>query len=517
MSRYFFFVAALALGALLVQADAARAERRVALVVGNSAYRNAPALPRARINAEAMAAMFRQSGFDVVEVETDIGALQFNKALAKFADEAGNADIAVAYFSGYGLDIQDVNYLIPVDAKLARASDAGSEAMSLDALSQAVDRAKRLRLVILDASHSDPFFSHATSAAQAYRDLADPDPKPGSLIAYAALAGTESEDGASDRTFYTAALLRNLFSPGLDIRLAFGRVLVDVLKNTDKRQNPLVYGALTGGNIALVPAPADRPAMDLQGEKTDYSVVEQIGSARAWEVFLVQHPTGFYSADARIQLRAAAAQPSRTEPSLSDDQVAWDKIKNSGDIEAFHDFVRDYPSSTFAAAARDSAGRLAALEQQASAPATAVPPPDTSAPPPPEPPQASPPSTANPPVNAQAQIAAAQRELIRLGCYAGASDGTLNAATIAAFRSYRGARGQASTDTADITDDLIDELKRQSAPLCKTKPSTPPVAELPKPVRPAAAPRDDRPVARAPSVPHPEGRPSSGPKVGVGF
>jgi Caspase domain/Putative peptidoglycan binding domain len=513
MSRNFLIVGAIVLGALLAQTDPAFAERRVALVIGNSAYRNAPVLPNGRRDGAAMAAMFKQAGFDVVEAASDADVAQLNKAVARFADEAAQADIAVAYFSGYGLDIGGVNYLIPVDAKLADGADAGSEAIALDAVAKAVNQAKRLRLFILDASHSDPFASakqkRGGAPQDAYRALAEPDPKPGSLIAYAALAESESEDGAGEHSFYSAALLRNLFTPGLDIRLAFGRVLVDVLKNTDKRQNPLVYGSLTGANIALVPAPADRPAMDLQGEKTDYGVVEQIGSVRAWEVFLVQHPTGFYSTDARVQLRAAATQPDKSQPSLSDDQIAWDKVKNSGDIDAFRDFVRDYPSSGFAEAARKNVDRLAALEEQV-APA-----------PPPPPVAAAPPGVMPVPEKSSApteQVASLQRELTRLGCYTGATDGTMDAETTAALRAYRSARGLPLIDEAAINDGLIDELKTQTAPVCKSQPAAP-VAhnkepDVAKPQRP------ERPVvvARPPAAPRPPvASQSHGPKVGVGF
>ncbi len=275
------------------------------------------------------------------------------------------------------------------------------------------------------------------------------------------------------------------------------------------RQNPLDYGSLVGANIALVPAPADRPAMDLQGEKTDYGVVEQIGSARAWEVFLVQHPTGFYSADARVQLRAAAAQPDKSKPSLSDDQIAWDKVKNSDDIDAFRDFVRDYPSSGFAEAARNNVDRLAALEEQV-------------VPAPPAPPVAALSPGAIPvpekPFTSAEQVASLQRELTRLGCYSGAADGTMDAETVAALRAYRSARGLLSIDEEAISDGLIDELKTQSAPVCKSQPA-PPVAHNKEPDVATKPQRPERPaaVARAPAPRAPAVSQSHGPKVGVGF
>jgi hypothetical protein len=526
MKRFVFLVAALALGALVVRADPAFAERRVALVIGNSVYRNAPILVAPRRDALAMAAKFREAGYDAVEVETDVSVAQFKRAIAKFQDEASHSDIAVIYFAGYGLNIQGVNYVIPVDARLASGRDAGAEAITLEALASATDPAPRLRLVIVDASRSDPFMSsvkqqNAAAGQEAYRGLAEPEPKPGSLIAYAALAGLESEDGDGAYSTYASAMLHNLFTPGLDIRLAFGRVLVEVLKNSNKRQNPLVYGSLTGGNIALVPAPADRPAMDLQGEKTDYSVVEQIGSARAWEAFLVQHPTGFYAADARVQLRLAEAEPAKPRPSLASDQIAWEKIKNSSDPQALRDFIQEFPASTLADAARKTAERLAALEQ----------PPAAAAPPPQQPPV----------VNSPLQISSAQRELIRLGCFAGTADGSMDAATVAAIRAYQNARGQTPPDEPQITDALIDDMQKQTPGLCPLACPTgkisdgkqcvdaaksAPVArskdeDIGKPAKPSTAKQEERlaPVAHAAPPPRAPAQASggNGPHVGVGF
>ena len=384
MSRLVLSIVCLALGIVFIQAGPALAERRVALVIGNSDYQHAPALPNPRRDAQAMAAIFQKAGFDVVSVETDIGSLQLKRAIAQFEDEAGRSDIAVVYFSGYGIAIQGIDYLVAADAKPPGDRDAIAALVTLDSLAKAVDGAKRLRLVILDASRGDPFATAAkTAAPQVAQDgLAEPEPKPGALIALAAIAGSWAEEGDGDHSTYTSALLRNLFTPGLDIRLAFGRILVDVLKKTSKRQSPQVYGSLGGGNIALVPAPADRPSLDLEGEKTDYGVVQQIGLARAYEVFLVQHPTGFYSTAARQQLRTVEAQPPKPAPAIP--------------------------------------GPVAKLEQ---------PQPGTG------------PVGKLPEVNLPGQIEAAQQELTRLGCYSGAADGALDAATRAAIKLYQSARG----------------------------------------------------------------------------
>ena len=414
MSRRVLSAIGLTFGLLLMWADPAFAERRVALVIGNSAYQNAPALANPRRDAQAMAAMFQKAGFDVVSAESDAGIVQFKRAIAQFADEASRSDIAVVYYSGYGIDVGGVNYLVPVDAKLASDRDAAVAAITLDALAKSVDKAKRLRLVIVDASRGDPFVpamrQQAAAPHVADPGLAEPEPTPGEVIAYAAIAGTQAEDGDAEHSTYTGAVLHNLFTPGLDIRLAFGRILVDVLKKTSKRQNPLVYGSFGGGNIALVPAPRDRPSRDLEGEKTDYGVVQKIGLARAYEVFLVQHPTGFYSTFAREELRIAEARPAK--PSAKSPPVP---------------------------------GPIASLDGA--------------------PPVIAPPGSL-PEVNSPGQVSLAQQELTRLGCFSGTPDGSLDAATKAAIRLYHSARGQNPSGDAEITDDFIAELKQRAAAVC---------------------------------------------------
>jgi uncharacterized caspase-like protein len=318
MSRLVLSAVALALGLLPIWADPAFADRRVALLIGNSAYQNAPALPNPRRDAEAMAAMFLKAGFDVVNAQYDVGSLQFKQAIALFEDEAAHSDIAVVYYAGHGIEIQGINYLLPVNAKLVSDRDAENEAITLDRLAKSVDGAKRLRLVILDTCRDNPFAQtmtqQRTAAPQGVNPgLAAVHPSTDTLIAYSAKPNSEAADCYAEHSPFTAALLHNLFVPGLDIRFAFGRVFQEVRKKTGNRQEPFVYGKLRHLNIIALVPPLGRPAGDLGGEKLDYSIVEKLSreqAEQAWVVFLVQHPTGFYSDQARQQigkLRVASA------------------------------------------------------------------------------------------------------------------------------------------------------------------------------------------------------------------
>jgi hypothetical protein len=124
------------------------------------------------------------------------------------------------------------------------------------------------------------------------------------LIAYAAKAGSTVEDGDAGHSPFTTALLNNLFVPGLDVRLAFGRVRDEVLEKTGNRQEPFVYGSIGGGSVALVPAAVVGISSKDNSEaaKADYLIVDKIGTKAAWELFLVQYPAGFYADLARQQL-----------------------------------------------------------------------------------------------------------------------------------------------------------------------------------------------------------------------
>ena len=308
MSKFALSVMILALGLLCtpIWADRAFAERRVALIIGNSAYQNVPTLPNAERDARGIADMFQKAGYEVVITAFNVGNLDFKSTIRKFEDTVTDADIAVIYYAGYGLNIHGTNYLIPIDAKLASDRDANDETITLEQLVGSVHGAKRLRVIIIDACRDNPFARiMKTERMASFSGLAAVEPNSiGTLIAYAAKSGTTAQDGGGDHSPFAAALITNLFVPGLDIRLAFGRVRDEVLKKTGYMQEPFVYGSLGGGNIALVPAPSQAVvANDLEVERGDYALVEKIGTKGAWQVFLNQHPTGFFADLARQQLK----------------------------------------------------------------------------------------------------------------------------------------------------------------------------------------------------------------------
>jgi uncharacterized caspase-like protein len=143
--------------ALLLICQPALADKRVALVLGNSAYQNVPPLANPVNDAALMAQTLKQAGFDVVDLRQNLSALETRRVLRDFADKASGADVAVIYYAGHGIEVDGSNYLIPVDARLERDNDVYDEAFSLDRVLVSVESAKKLRLVILDACRDNPF------------------------------------------------------------------------------------------------------------------------------------------------------------------------------------------------------------------------------------------------------------------------------------------------------------------------------------------------------------------------
>ena len=249
----------LAAGVLFATASTA-AERRVALVIGNSTYKNASSLPNTIHNSTAIAALFKSVGFEVVISRADLGVVDFKRAVREFLLTAENSDIAVVYYAGHGVEIGGTNYLVPVDAKLGRDYDVEDEAVALDRIIWALQSVKRLRLILLDACRDNPFPGKLRSAgirSTMKGGLAKiEDVSADTLVAYAAKAGSVSYDGDGANSPYAAALVRHLAEPGLDIRIALGRVRDEVVSMTGGRQEPFIYGSLGGATIPLVPAPA---------------------------------------------------------------------------------------------------------------------------------------------------------------------------------------------------------------------------------------------------------------------
>jgi uncharacterized caspase-like protein len=479
--------------ALLLICQPAWAEKRVALVLGNSAYQNVAALPNPVNDGAMMAATLRDAGFDVVDSRHDLTAIETRRVLRDFADRARDADIAVVYYAGHGLEVDGTNYLIPVDAKLERDTDVYDEAFSLDRVLLAIEPAKRLRLVILDACRDNPFAKSMkrTVASRAIGlGLAKIEPtSPNMLIAYSAKAGSTAMDGDGSNSPFTIALARHLATPGLDVRRAFGFVRDDVLKSTGNRQEPFVYGSLGGDDVALVPAkaaaPVSAPASNPQAEaRRDYELALQIGNKDALNAFLAQYPDGFYASLAKIQLAKIAAEEARvaaTEKARLAGQerarLAAEGAQKAQQLKAEADAQVAEQARLAAEQAKQVAQQKAAEAEQkraATESATAdkasdnktVAPIDRAASKPNETSVAA--LTAGPPAEAAKPadiVKSVQVELRRVGCFTGNADGEWSAASQRSLALFN-RRAGTKLDVKQVSLDALDAIKQKQSRVC---------------------------------------------------
>jgi len=232
------------------------AETRVALVIGNSAYEKTGQLANPTKDADLIAEALKRTGFDHVDTALDLDRGGMVRALQDFGTRADEADWAVVYFAGHGLEIGGVNYLVPVDARLISDRDVADEAITLERVLAAVEGADKLRLVVLDACRNNPFLAamQSTSATRSVgRGLARVEPSRATLVAYAAKEGTLAADGAAGNSPFAAALAKRMTESGLEINKVFRFVRSDVLATTEGRQEPFVYGSLPPQDFFFVP------------------------------------------------------------------------------------------------------------------------------------------------------------------------------------------------------------------------------------------------------------------------
>lgn len=251
----------------VAKATAAKQGRRTALIIGNSAYKSVPALDNPHHDAEKIASALRAVGFDQVTLATDVSHDKMLEALRAFAATADKSDWAMVYYAGHGLEVNGVNYLIPVDAKLTTARDVLFEAMPLDQVMTAIDGAKKLKLVMLDACRDNPFAGTEVASAavapvsipaateNATRSIGSRSVGHGlgeikvqgaSLVVYAAKHGQTALDGEGENSPFAVAVVQRLATPGVEINKLFRLVRDDVMEATAGRQEPYTYGSLPG-------------------------------------------------------------------------------------------------------------------------------------------------------------------------------------------------------------------------------------------------------------------------------
>jgi uncharacterized caspase-like protein len=298
------WVAALC-GALVVMlwTSAVWAERRVALVVGNSHYKSANlVLANPKNDAEDVAATLRALGFEVI-LTIDASKRDFDLAMTQFARSAREADSALFYYAGHALQYQGQNYLMPTDAELDDEISLRYQTVPLDDVRDGLEQAGGVKIMILDACRNNPVvdrlrrrMTSVTRNVETFRGLARIDKSRGTIVVYATAADQVAADGSGRNSPFTAALLKRLQEAGLEIGTMFRRIAADVNEQTNGRQRPELLISLTD------------------------------------EYYLNQN-----------------------------DRPVWERIKDTADPAAFRDFVDRFPSSPRAS---DAQNRLRMLERE---------------------------------------------------------------------------------------------------------------------------------------------------------
>jgi hypothetical protein len=256
------FISLLSL-AFMTITDGCLADTRVALVLGNGAYRNVPRLANPANDAADVAAALKLLGFETI-LATDLDRAGMDEAAIRFARAARGADIALLYYSGHALQFGGVNYLAPVDAQLTDVADL-RRLVRLDDIVADLQQAKNLRVLVLDACRDNPFANElrrslsASRAVPLQRGLAKLDNAQGMIVAYATQAGQTAEDGDGRNSPYTTAFLENIKAPE-EIGTIFRRISSDVYESTKHSQLPELSLSIIGefylhGKVEISSAP----------------------------------------------------------------------------------------------------------------------------------------------------------------------------------------------------------------------------------------------------------------------
>ena len=261
----------LALAALfLLTAPALAAGGRFALVIGNSAYKEKP-LKNPANDARDMANTLKRLGFDV-QLKTDVGLRDMEEAINQFGDRLRRGGVGLFYFAGHGVQVQGVNYLVPVGSKVASESDARFECVDAGrVLGKMEDAGNELNIVILDACRNNPFARSFRSVSQG---LAQMDAPTGSIVAYATAPNAVASDGKGTNGMYTKYLLQNMTTPGIPIEEVFKRVRIAVMGESAKKQVPWESSSIAG-YFYLAGTPAPVPAVMTPSASTEQRQQEQ--------------------------------------------------------------------------------------------------------------------------------------------------------------------------------------------------------------------------------------------------
>jgi hypothetical protein len=371
----------------LVQTNAQRTghARRIALVIGNGAYTNAPPLKNPPNDARDMAATLKQLGFTVASaINADQRTMK--RLIREFGQQLKSGGQGLFYYAGHGVQLRGRNYLIPANAEIASETDVEDQGVDLSLVLGLMDEAENgLNIVILDACRNNPF---ARSFRSAGSGLAQVDAPTGTLIAYATSPGRVASDGQGRNGLYTSELLRQMLVTGIGVEEMFKRVRAGVQRQTSGQQVPWESSSLVGdfyfaaptlsastknaSNNGAAEEAVNRMALDPAAFELSYwDSIKSSTNPDDFKAYLEKYPGGQFAtlAKNRIKSLEVAAKPAEPTPSSSTssagDLAFWDAIKNSTKGEDFEAYLKKYPNGEFAYLAKNRLTDLEASARQA--------------------------------------------------------------------------------------------------------------------------------------------------------
>ena len=445
--------------------------KRVALVIGNSAYTNSPALANPSNDANDVARAFETLGFQVIK-GLDLNKRGMEEILQRFARSLSNSTVGVFFYAGHGLQVSGRNYMVPIDAKLEDAYGVDFELIRLDLVHRTMERASNTNILFVDACRDNPLARNlaramGTRSSAIGRGLASMEAGVGTLISFSTQPGNVALDGQGQRNSpYAKALVKHVTQGGYDISELLIRVRRDVMRDTARRQVPWEHSALTDQFHfgAKIPEPANEGANEgaslranPQAELLFWSTVKESQNPALIRTYLARYPKGVFAPLARVMInsleesrrRQAEAQRKTAEAVAAKERkrraemeriTAERRAEQAKEIEELRKALAEakqarktWLEATKRQAAAEKAAKEARRKENAAkrdAKAAA------------EVKVALAPSAAEPPPQVD-YVTAAQRALKSLGCYTGTVDGQWGRRSAAALTQALG-RGHGS-------------------------------------------------------------------------
>jgi uncharacterized caspase-like protein len=306
MGRLATFILAVAVS--LALATNASAEKRIALVIGNSAYQHTPELKNPRNDAADVAAALRALKFEVIE-GLDLDKRAMEVTIRKFSASLKKADVGVLFYAGHGIQVAGQNYLVPIDARLDDASGLDFEMIRLDLIHRTMERETKTNIIFLDACRDNPLSRNlaramGTRSTDIGHGLAAVESGVGTLISFSTQPGNVALDGDGRNSPFATSLVKRISAQGEDVSSILINVRNDVMQSTNNRQIPWEHSALRSKLYFGDPSgPADSTnsaGKQAEVELASWSAAKASGSISGLEYYLQRYPHGAFAGSAKL-------------------------------------------------------------------------------------------------------------------------------------------------------------------------------------------------------------------------